>query len=567
MALKYSVKRKKDKFGKTDRRIRIRFDRVMLESFIGYLSLDSKFITRANYINMQKLFEIIDDTMYESDAEMYDMIQFIRMMMEARLEKSMNNLSVILSYCLRVNNENFKKFSSKIEYYGKIKESEIKWINRAVVDRLKYAYIVFYRDIIYEDFERIDTGEYTSYEEACEVIREDITHLLAEMRQSDTLNNIDTFSLDDNVFDTIVTDIVNKLKDKSRRFSTGIRALNNILSPGFMSGRLYMFLARTANFKSGILLSIARWFKAYNYTAKPKRNPEAIPTVLLVTTENSVAETVARLFAMVVPGENIEELSPEEVIQKLKNEGQMTISSENSFDIIIKYYNDREIDTNDLYGIIEDIENDNREVMGLIVDYIKRIRAAESGHGDERIELKNASNELKSLAQNLDIPVITAMQINRAGNAIVEMAMSQSKEDLAKFVGATNIANCWDLVENSDWVCIINIERHKKTGQYYLTFKRTKIRYADKSEGRTYFNHPFADGDKIRLIDDVMLPKSLSINTLATDIAEDEKKKSGKKGTKGTRIREEMEALTDIELEKFTAGIDLFADDNETKAA
>lgn len=563
MALKYSVKRKKDKFGRTDRKVRIKFDKVMLEMFVGYLSLDSKFITRANYLNMRKLFEIIDETMYESDAELYDLIQFIKMMLEARLDQSMNNITVILSYCLRYNNENYKKIADKMDFYKKIKESEIKWINRAVVDRLKYAYIVFYKDIIYQDFERIDTGEFTSYEEVCDVIRDDVTHLLAEMRQSDTLNTIDSFSLDDNVFDVIVTDIVNKLKDKSRRFSTGIRALNNILSPGFMSGRLYMFLARTANFKSGILLSIARWFKMYNYEAKPKRNPDSIPTVLLITTENSVAETVARLFAMVVPGENIEELTPEEVIAKLRNEGQMTISSDNTFDIIIKYYNDREIDTNDLYGIIEDIENDNREVMGLIVDYIKRIRAAESGHGDERIELKNASNELKSLAQNLDIPVITAMQINRAGNAIVEMAMSQSKEDLAKFVGATNIANCWDLVENSDWVCIINIERHKLTGQYYLTFKRTKIRYADLSEGRTYFNHPFADGGKIRLIDDVMLPKSLSINTLATDIVENEKKKPGKKGTKGTRVRQEMEAPTNAELAKFVAGFDMFNPDTD----
>lgn len=548
----------RDKFDRRNRKIKIKFDKFMLEMFVGYLTMDSKYITRANYINMKKLFEIIDDKMYETDEEQYDLIQFIRALLEARVDNTMTNINVIMSYCLRINNANFKKFASKLEYYGRIKESEIRWINRAVVDRLKYAYIVFYKDIIYHDFERLDNGEYESYEEASKVIREDMTQLLAEMRQSDTLNNIDTFSLDDNVFDTIVTDIVNKLKDKSRRFTTGIRALNNILSPGFLSGRLYMFLARTANFKSGILLSIARWFKTYNFDVKPKRNPNAIPTVLLITTENSVAETVARLFAMVVPGEDIEELSPAEVIQKLKQNGRMTISSENSFDIVIKYYNDREIDTNDIYGIIEDIENDNREVMGLIVDYIKRIRASESGHGDERIELKNASNELKSLAQNLDIPVITAMQINRAGNAIVENAMSQSKEDLAKFVGSTNIANCWDLVENSDWVCIINIEKHKMSGQYYLTFKRTKIRYADKSGGMTYFNHPFADGDKIRLLEDVCLPESLSINTLATNIGEG-KKKAAKRGTQTIGMQDEMEALTAKELDAFVTGKDIYA--------
>lgn len=558
----FKLKKKKDlsnknKFDRRDRKIKIKFDKFMLEMFVGYLTLDSKYITRANYINMKKLFEIVDDTIYEADEESYDLIQFIRALLDARVVQMMNNLNVIMAYCLRINNDNFKKFSEKIAYYGRIKESEIRWINKAVVDRLKYAYIVFYKDIIYEDFEKLDNGEFESYEDACYVIREDMTQLLAEMRRSDTLNSIDSFSLDDTVFDTIVTDIVNKLHDKSRRFTTGIRALNNILSPGLLSGRLYMFLARTANFKSGILLSIARWFKTYNYSVKPKRNPNAIPSVVLITTENSVAETVARLFAMVVPGEDIEELTPAEVIQKLRTEGKMTISSENSFDIIIKYYNDREIDTNDLYGIIEDIENDNREVMGLIVDYIKRIRAAESGHGDERIELKNASNELKSLAQNLDIPVVTAMQINRAGNAIVETAMSQSKEDLAKFVGSTNIANCWDLVENSDWVCIINIEKHKMTGQYYLTFKRTKIRYADKSEGRTYFNHPFADGDKIRLLEDVFLPESLSINSLATDI-DDKGKKSGKRGTRTVNIKSEMQALTDQELERFAIGTDTF---------
>ena len=318
----------------------------------------------------------------------------------------------------------------------------------------------------------------------------------------------------------------------------------------------------TKGFKSGILLTIAKWFKYYNYNVKPKRNPDAIPTVLLITTENSVAETVARLFSMVVPGECIEDMTPEDVVHKLKEVGGLTLTGENNVDIIIQYYNDRQIDTNDIYGIIEDIENNNREVIGLIVDYIKRIRAAESGHGDERIEMKNSSNELKNLAQNLDIPVITAMQINRAGNATVEMAMSQSKEDLAKFVGATNIANCWDLVENSDWVCVINIEKKKGSDTYYLTFKRTKIRYADQANGVTYFNHPFADGDKIRLIDDLYLNKSLSEESLASDFV-GANNVVGKKGRSNAKERDDLSTKEEndgsdnfVDLSKFAAGID-----------
>lgn len=244
MGLKYGVK-SKDKFGRVDRKIRISFDKIILKMFIGYLSLESKFITRANYINMKKLFDILDMEKYESDQETYEMIAFIKLMLEARLDKAMTNLNVILSYCTRSNNETYKKLASNIDLYSKIKETEIRYINRAVVDRLKYAYIVFYKDIVYSEFEKIDTGEFDTFEEVNNSVKEVITHLMTEMRGAETLVSMDTFSLADDVFDTVVTDIVNKLKDKSRRFTTGIRALNKLLSPGFLSGRLYLFLGLT----------------------------------------------------------------------------------------------------------------------------------------------------------------------------------------------------------------------------------------------------------------------------------------------------------------------------------
>lgn len=566
MSLKYAngIKRKRDKFGKVDRKVQIKFDKLMLEMFVGYVASDSPSINRTNYINLQKLMEIIDISMYESDVKLYDLICFIRLMLEARIQRGMTNLGVIASYCLHVKNtEGFRKIVDGLDLYAKLQEKEIQWINKAVIDRLKYAYIIFYRDILLQDFEKIDVSRVDSYEDAVNVIKDDITHLLAEMRSSQDAASSNTFTLEDGLFESSVTDIVNKLKDKSRKFTTGLRALNGILSPGFMSGRLYMFLARTGNFKSGLLLSIAKWFKTLNYKVSPRRNLDAIPTVLLITTENSIAETVARLFAMVVPGEDMEQMSPIQVINELKTTGGMTINTENRVNIRIEYRNDREIDTNDIYGMIEDIEMGGAEVIALIVDYIKRIRAAESGHGEERIELKNCSSELKNLAENLDIPVITAMQINRAGNQLVEQAMSQSKEDLAKFMGATNVANCWDLIENSDWVCIINIEKHKETGQYYLTFKLVKIRYADKSEGRTYFNQPFADNDKIRLLEDVMLPQSLAINSMSTGLKKDAKEESGRKGKTTTRKRNDvMSAVPEDELSKFCAGVDNYAGKN-----
>ena len=56
----------------------------------------------------------------------------------------------------------------------------------------------------------------------------------------------------------------------------------------------------------------------------------------------------------------------------------------------------------------------------------------------------------------------------------------------------------------NQWSCIINVERKKDTDQFYLTFKRIKIRYRDPND-LGYFNHPFVIGNRMMLIDDFNL--------------------------------------------------------------
>ena len=70
--------------------------------------------------------------------------------------------------------------------------------------------------------------------------------------------------------------------------------------------------------------------------------------------------------------------------------------------------------------------------------------------------------------------------------------------------------------ENADWVCIINVEKKRETGQYYLTFKRVKIRYKDNSDC-AYFNHPFMGENRMRLEDDIGLDHPLSEDSLVSD--------------------------------------------------
>lgn len=94
------------------------------------------------------------------------------------------------------------------------------------------------------------------------------------------------------------------------------------------------------------------------------------------------------------------------------------------------------------------------------------------------------------------------------------------------------------MIENADWVCIINVEQKRETGQYYLTFKRVKIRYKDLSD-LGYFNHPFQSNNRIQLIDDIDLPQSLSEDSLTSDF--DGVDLLNKKGKRNATEREVIE--------------------------
>ena len=125
---------------------------------------------------------------------------------------------------------------------------------------------------------------------------------------------------------------------------------------------------------------------------------------ILLTLENDIPETIERLYNMSVDGDDIRNYSPKQVKKKMREKGGLKLTDDNNIDIIIKEYKNREIDTNDLYSIINDLADEGVEVVTLIVDYMKRIRPAERAN-DEKTELKNISNELKEVAKFFDIPV------------------------------------------------------------------------------------------------------------------------------------------------------------------
>lgn len=269
-------------------KIALKFDITMLNTLIGYLFKDSKQITRKALTNMKRLFDVIDERAYESNENLEARFHFIKRALKGRIELGMENEAVMINYC---SSDTYSKENEDIvkslPAYKKINYDEIRYINRAIADRLNYAYLFHYKDKIYETMERLDSGDYDSFQEINNEAMELFRSFMNETRKTNVLEDVDTFTLDDEFFEDNMTDIVNKLRDPARILKTGIKMLNQILAPGYMSKRLYIYMGLPAGFKSGILLKTAQDIKKYN-KGVPTKKVGKRKTVLIITMENSV---------------------------------------------------------------------------------------------------------------------------------------------------------------------------------------------------------------------------------------------------------------------------------------
>ena len=531
---KKSVTKIQNNIHNSDNKIKFKFPKSILNLFIGYsLYPDTSKVSKMDLSNLYKLLKMTDERSYEFDVSMYARLELAKKILEARIEKGLYSFDAIMSYCNIENDVENNKLINNINSFTNLTESEIKYITRAVTDRLQYAFILLYKEIILNEFLKIDTGEFTSYKEVVSEVKEQCAQLLNDIRKADAATMKKSFSLKEGIFEELVTSAVASITDPGTALVTGVQMLNDMLSPGYMPGRLYIWLGISGSFKSLMLLMSCYWIKKYNKIETTKT-----PTVLYITTENSIDESIIRLFNMSTTCGDIRQYLPEEIAGMMRESGGLTLDDGDT-DIVMQYYNNFEISTGDIYNIVDDLEDNNREVIAVVVDYIKRIRSI-SPTIDERIRLANVSNELKDLSVNLKIPVITAQQINRAGNMALDNASETGKEDLARFLGRGNIAQCWDIIENSDWCGILNIEVEKSSNIKYLTVKEIKKRYKSMTN-ITYFNQPFVDVDSIQLVEDVGWSTPAGKISLATNLnIVDNSMVNSTRGDKSAKPREDV---------------------------
>jgi hypothetical protein len=478
--------------------------------------------SRNHQANLKQLLDVIDTNVYKSNYEIKDRLMLIRGILDLKLNDEITKIALLKEQCKQNNPDLVELIDNTTWSNSSLQSNDIKTINKWIEMHMQFYYFYIEMPSIVQIWESCMKQGFTMNTDALNEVNERLNRLIVRMKNTEISTGIlRTF----NFAAPNVTDMIKFTVEKAQRPSailqTGIRSLNAILSPGFRGGKLYTILGMSGKFKSGTLLNIADQITKFNPSLEKvvngKRN-----TLLFITMENSIEETIERLYAMYADEtDTYINSTPEQVIETLRSKGKFIISDDTSDGIAIeiRYYANMEISTADLYRIIDDMENNNQHVIGLILDYIKRIDSVYQHHGDETQRVTYVAKELKTLALTYDIPVITAQQINRVGNATVDAAMRDGKKDLIRFVGNADIGGAWSVIEESDWVAIINLEKHAKTGKLYLTIKRTKYRSGKTDVSMMdYFNHPFTNERSIRLMTDVDKDESVSIMSLSSDL-------------------------------------------------
>ena len=383
--------------------LKIKFNVTTLDMVIAFIYKDSVLRTRKTLSNVFKLFNSLDMSNYTDNPELFNRVWIIKKTLDGKLYQGFESDDFLAQYCLDdIECDEYK--ADLIQRIGtkKISHEESKHLIKKLDDTLQYGYTVTVKDIMMQILNKIDDGDFRTYQSVSEDLYNIATSIISINRSTSSLNSDQTFSLQEEVFEQVIEDAVQKLKDRNRIFITGIQRWNTILSPGYLSKRLYTYLAFPGKGKSTILLKSALDIRKYNAGIKTK-DPDKRPAVLFLTLENDIPETVERLYNMAVDSDDLRNYTPKQVIKKIRNSG-FKLTSDSNIDIIIKEYKNRELDTNDLYTIIQDLSDDGVEVITLIVDYLKRVRPAERA-ANEKEELKNITNELKELAKFFDIPV------------------------------------------------------------------------------------------------------------------------------------------------------------------
>lgn len=388
--------------------------------------------------------------------------------------------------------------------------SECKRLVLVLADYVKFSKILKVKQTFLKCLDLLDEDDENKIHETVETMYNVSTEIVNAYNSVNVADVSHSFDTSDKEGMKNVMAEANDSRKPDKVIITGIRLLNSILSPGYLSGCLYVYQGLPGNYKSGILLKSHVDTLRYNTHLKNVLGTKT-PISMYITMENTMSQTVLRLWSLLFPSADISSYTIEEQCEMIDNE-----MSKNGMRSVILYYGYREKSPGDIANLIRAYNDEENEVVIVMLDYIKRMkptRTDSAATASEKTELHAIMNEIKSLiCVPFGIPVVTGHQLNRAGAAAVDQLISQggfNRSDEA--LGRSNTGSAWEIMEVADWMGLINIENDGETKNLMIKIgKQRDINSQETDTSISAMRHPFISPQSFALRDDVMENCSIS---------------------------------------------------------
>jgi len=479
-------------------KVDFKFSLEVLNYFCSYVLSENRNIKRTDVTTLRALMNRTDIEPYGIEPEKLNRIKFIMSGLEARLDKNLTDSQMIY---LHIQNSLGVIATHGIKEAGDLNNYEVEWLNELIRSKLAAAHVIKYKHKLLDIINKIDACDISEMNQYVTEFEGVINEAQNEIRSVKMKSSGDMrFSLDEAVMKDVVYQVHSELMCPANKLMCGLAGLNEMTAGGFEAGRTYMFFGLPGEGKSATLLDLAYQIKLYNKGYKTK-DPTKRPCVLFLTMENTVRETIERLFSMAVTDELMTNYTQEEVYEMLRTKGSLSLSDFNPIDIEIVYVPGDSVDTSYLYTLVDELSYQGKEVICLIQDYVKRIKAANNSYGDLRIELGNIVNEFKTFAAIMDVPVITASQLNRdAAGKVDDKKGKTNSADIVRMFGRQNIGESMLMLENIDCAFAIAVE-YDENNHKHLGINRLKARFRSLSPIHC-IHQPYQVGNDIKLVED-----------------------------------------------------------------
>lgn len=471
---------------------KMNLDNSTLDVMCRMMVTDSQHVRRGSLIHLQQLLDINDDPGAEGDSVKQRKLAFIHRGLDARLNYGLTDPDMILHHIAG----GLVDDTEGVEYRDPLDADELEWLNQMISEALNLYHLDKHVDRMMDVCSRYKATEFGSKGAIAKEFVESVSQAQNAIRQTRHEDvNDEMFDLSEGSFETYVGELYDDLTSPRSKLKTGMQGMNELLSGGFENGRVYVYFGLQGEGKSMMLLNLARQIKMYNRGYKCK-DPTKKPCVVLLTMENSAKETTKRLFSISTNVKKITDVSKDAAIHLFRDD--MALDPTNPINIFIKFKPSNSEDTSYLYTLYDDLYDMGYEPICFIQDYLGRIRSTEY-NTELRIEFGKVVDEFKVFAEDKDIPFISAGQLNRDATKHVDEGRKQSKADLVRLMGRSNIGESMLILNNVDGAFLLAPEV-TRNGDRYMGVQCIKHRYDPPEVEFVYI--PYHEGNTIKLSED-----------------------------------------------------------------